>query len=77
MLEETRELLAKANNLNKIKQIKQAKRKASFIKYKKIAIRIVIGTIFVSMLFFPVETGTIIGKWINDFFVTIYKNIIK
>jgi hypothetical protein len=36
-----------------------------------------IGALFVCVLFFPVQTGNVIGEWINSFFVTIYKNIIK
>jgi hypothetical protein len=77
MLNETENLLALVNNDAKVKQIKRAIRLNKFLKIKKILKIIVLIFLGVVLLFFPVQTGTIIGTWINEFFVTIYKNIIK
>lgn len=43
------------------------------LKWKKI----IIITLLLIILFFPRQSGEIIGGWINDFFITIIDNIIK
>lgn len=77
MLEETNQLLNEIKEKNKINSIKQAKRKYIINKYKIILKYLLIGLISIAVFIFPIQTGEIIGTWINDFFVTIYKNIIK
>ena len=77
MLEETKDLLARVNNEAKIKQIKRARRKAQMIWWRKQIIKVVLIGIVLCFLIFPVQSGDIIGTWINDFFGTIYKNSIK
>lgn len=77
MLEETKDLLAKLNKKTQIRAIKRAKRKGLFLYYKKNFFLVVIIIFAGLILFFPIQAGTIVGAWINDFFGTIYKNILK
>ena len=77
MLSETEEFLSLVKNQDKIKQLKRVARRAKWQRYKKIGIKLLIVLAIGTILIFPVQSGTIIGTWINDFFVTIYKNIIK
>lgn len=77
MLNETEEFLSMIKNQDKIKQLKRVARKAQWQRYKKIGLKILIGLSIGIIIIFPVQSGTIIGTWINDFFVTIYKNMIK
>jgi len=77
MLEETKDLLARVNNENKIKHIRRAKRTAQFIWWRKQTTKVFIVGVVLCFLIFPVHTGDIIGTWISDFFGTIYKNSIK
>jgi hypothetical protein len=75
-LDESNKFFAQIQNAKKIKELQKAKRKFWFAKIKMWTIRILIyGSIF-ACLFFPVETGTLIGHWIHDFSGSIYKNII-
>ena len=77
MLSETEEFLSLVKNQDKIKQLKRVARRAKWQRYKKIGIKVLIGLAIGAIVIFPVQSGTVIGTWINDFFVTIYKNIIK
>lgn len=77
MLEESNKLLAQIKEQAKIRQIKKAKRTYLFNKYKKITFYLFITIAVVLILFFPIQTGEVIGNWINNFFGTIYKNSIK
>jgi len=77
ILDESNKLLAQIKNAAKIKEIKRAKRKYYFEYFKKWFLRISISIIIFCVLFYPIESGTIIGTWIKDFFGTVYKNIIN
>lgn len=61
----------------KYKQLQKAKKIFLINKFKKIIKYTLIISISVAILFFPIETGSVIGDWINNFFGTIYKNSIK
>ena len=61
----------------KYKQLQKAKRVFIINRIKKISKYVIIIGISVAILFFPVQTGSVIGDWFNDFFGTIYKNSIK
>jgi hypothetical protein len=72
MLDETNKKLAAIQQQNKLIAMKIAKRKQRMLLIKKYLIR---STIFITLfciIFFPKESGTQIGYWIRDFFVTIY-----
>lgn len=64
-------------NAAKIKAINNAKKVWYRNRAKKIA-KILLITIGISLaIFFPKQTGYIIGKWMNDFFGTIAKESVK
>jgi hypothetical protein len=77
MLDESNRLMAQIKNATKLKEIKRAKRKYYYTLIKKWTIRVSLFVFITSAVFFPVETGTIVGTWIHDFFGTVYKNISK
>lgn len=77
ILDESNKLLAQIKNAAKVKEIKRAKRKYYFQLLKKWGIRIVLVLFVCACIFYPIESGTIIGTWIRDFFGTVYKNIIN
>lgn len=77
MLQETEEILKLAKNSSRLNQIKLARRKYIKNRILKISKYSILILISFFILFLPKETGTVIGQWINDFFVTIYKNSIK
>lgn len=75
-LDESSRFFAEIKNSAKAKEIKKAKRKWFFATVKKWTIRVLIYGSILSALFFPSETGTVIGRWIHDFSGSIYKNIL-
>lgn len=77
MLPKEEDVLSKIKNTPKYKQLQKAKRIYYYNKTKKILKYILIIGISISILFFPTQTGGAIGSWFNDFFGTMYKNIIK
>jgi ACR3 family arsenite efflux pump ArsB len=77
MLRETQEKQEKLKNQHKILAIQNAKKKwikVQTIKWIKISL-ITISIILI--VFFPIQSGNIIGNWLHDFFGTIYKNCLK
>ena len=77
MLDESNRLMAQIKNAAKLKELKRAKRKYYFTFIKKWTIRILLFGFITGAVLFPVETGTVVGTWIHDFFGTAYKNITK
>ncbi len=77
MLDETTKFLEKVNTKKQSSIIKNNNRKVLFMKVKNNIMKVVFTTAIFFILFFPKQSGTIIGTWINDFFITTYKNIIK
>lgn len=77
MLDDTSKLLAQIKNTSRIKELKRAKRVYYYKLIKKWVLRILLVSSTLLALTFPIEFGTIIGSWINDFFGTIIKNSIK
>ena len=73
MLEESQDLYNNLKKTAQLTQLKKERRKALLKKYKKRFIIMMSIFIIGSSLFFPKETGSIIGKWISDFFGTIVK----
>lgn len=71
MLEESQDLMVSLKMSAQQEQIKKAKRKILFQKIKVWTIKILITSLIFSAIFFPKETGTVIGKWIYNFFGTI------
>ena len=83
MLQENKELLNSLHNKatteqtlefkSKINQINGAKNK--YVKYqiKKYTLITLCSLCVFFILFYPVQSGNIIGQWIHDFFGTIYK----
>lgn len=77
MLEENQLEMLKMRNVGKYNAIQKAKRKWILNKIKK---QILYGLLIISLffvLFMPIQSGKIIGKWLNDFFGTIVKESIK
>lgn len=77
MLDESSRLLAQIKNASKMKELKRGKRKYYFNLMKKWSLRVLVTVFVVGAVFFPVETGSIVGTWMHDFLGTIYKNIVK
>lgn len=75
LLDESTKLLEQIKTEKKRRDIKILKRKYYYAIFKKWSIRIILFSLTIGILFFPVEIGTIIGTWIHDFFGTIIKNI--
>lgn len=71
MLEESQDLMASLKMSAQQEQIKRAQRKILFQKVKVWTIRICVASFIFSAIFFPKETGSVIGKWIYNFFGTI------
>lgn len=70
-------MLDKLKNEHRVKQLKKQKRELLFKTVKKWSLRVFVIAFIASSLVFPVETGEIIGNWINEFFVTMYHAIIR
>lgn len=77
MLDESNRLMAQIKNSAKLKELQRGKRRYYFNLIKKWALRVLFVVSISCSLFFPVETGNIVGTWMHDFFGTIYKNIVK
>lgn len=77
MLDESSKLLAQIKNASKVKEIQRMKRKYYYTMFKKWSIRIFLVFVLASVVLYPVESGTVLGTWIHDFFGTTYKNIVK
>lgn len=77
MLEETNKALINLKEQHKLVAIKKAKRKYLFNLYKKYTIRIFLFSVIFCIIFFPLQSGTIIGTWINSFFGTIYNIVFQ
>lgn len=75
MLEQQEDILNVIKNSPKYKQLQKAKKVFVINRIKKISKYIIIIGISISILFFPVQCGSLIGNWINDFFGTIVNSI--
>lgn len=75
MLKETNDMLAVIKNSAKLREIKRAKRRYIWLKVRKWTLYVALTAFTFAAIFYPVQTGEIIGVWLHDFFGTIYKNI--
>lgn len=76
MLEETKQLLQKTKHYKILEDHKRQKQRYYIKKYLRILMYIVISITTLGILFFPVQSATIIGNWYNNFIGTLI-NIIK
>lgn len=76
MLEETKQFLNKAKHSRVLDDHKRQKRKYYFKKYLKIITYLAITFLIISILFFPIQSATVLGTWYNDFIGTLV-SIIK
>jgi hypothetical protein len=73
MLNESEELLARLKHQTRFKEIQRAKRKW-YWERTKWWIRLTLSVIStVLVVFFPMETGEVIGRWVHEFFGTIIR----
>ena len=77
MLDECNKFLSQIKNETRLKELKRQKRTYYYTQFKKWLVRILFAFLFVTVVFFPVETGTVIGTWISEFFGTIIKSSTK
>jgi len=75
MIQSEEDILKTLKDTPKYKQLKKAKRIFIINKLKRIGKYIIIGGFIVCIIFFPTQTGSLIGNWINDFFGTIINSI--
>lgn len=68
MLAESDKLLTQIKNQTRINGIEKQKRTYRIAMFKKWSIRVLIAVVVICVMFFPVQTGLIIGTWIHDFF---------
>lgn len=75
MIESENDILKTLKDTPKYKQLKKAKRIFIINKIKRISKYIIISGLMICIIFFPTQTGSLIGNWINDFFGTIINSI--
>lgn len=76
MLEETKQLLQKTKHSKILEDHKRQKQRYYIKKYLRILMYITISITSLGILFFPIQSATIIGNWYNNFIGTLI-NIIK
>ncbi len=77
MLQENKEFIESFKAQQQKQIIKKATRTFYYKKIKRITLYSLLFVFSFLAIFYPVETGTVIGTWIHDFFGTILKNITK